>query len=142
MKKALLLGIVSLGVGVVTSYGQGYISLDNYASGTDPMVSYGSGVPANGVSGALGSGGLNSSWTAGLYWIGGTSGLVQGAGNGLPDASLGLGTGTGSTVGFDNGTVFNTPGYYSSTPAFNTGSTLNTTITLEIVVYPDRKSVV
>src|ERR1017187_6075214 len=97
MKKSLVLGILGLATAAVTSYGQGYITLDNYNGG--PLLTYGAGVPANGVSGALGSGGLNGSWTVGLYFVGGTSGLSQAAGTGMPDASLILGTGVGSTIG-------------------------------------------
>jgi hypothetical protein len=137
MKKSLLIGIVALGAGVATSYGQGYVALDNYASGTDTPVTYGANVPINGISGALGTpgAGLSSDWTAGLYWVGGTTGLSQAAGTDMPDASLALGTGTGSTTGVASSSTFNTPGFYSSIPSFNTGSILNTTITLEIVVY-------
>jgi hypothetical protein len=137
MKKSVLFGIIGLAAGVVTSYGQGFVTLDNYSSGanTTPLT-YGAGVPANGVSGALGSGAINTAWTVGLYFVGGTTGLSQAAGNGLPDPSLGLGTGNGSTQQMGGADTFGNAGFYASIPAFNSGSVANTTITLEIVVYP------
>ena len=137
MKKSILLGIVGLAAAAVTSYGQGYITLDNYASGGS-LVTYGDATtPANGVSGAFGAqgGALGSGWTVGLYFVGGTSGLVQAAGSGAIDSSLALGTGIGSTALLAGPETFNTPGYYNSTPSFNSGSTAFTTVTLEVVVY-------
>jgi hypothetical protein len=47
MKKKLFLSI--LGMVAVSSFGQGYIALDNYNSATHPLVTYGGGAPANGV---------------------------------------------------------------------------------------------
>jgi hypothetical protein len=135
MKKSVLLGILGLAAGMATSYGQGYITLDNYSSGANTTaITYGANVPANGVSGALGSGPLNTAWTVGLYFVGGTSGLSEAAGTGIPSATLALGTGTGSTAQVGVNT-FGNLGFYASVPAFNTGSILNTTATLEIVVY-------
>jgi len=139
MKKSVLLGIIGLAAGMATSYGQGFITLDNYDSNGSQaaqLVTYGAGVPANGISGAVGSGGLTSAWTAGLYWAAGTTGLSQGAGNGLPDATLALGTGPNSTVPFQLQNAFGTLGAFASIGSWNSGSTLNTTLTLEIVVYP------
>jgi len=136
MKKSILLGIVTLAAGAAASYGQGFVTLDNYSSGLiDPPVVYGAGVPANGVSGSLGTvgAGLNSSWTVGLYFVGGTTGLSQVAGSGIPDSSLAVGAGTGSTVAMSTENAAGNPGYYGSIPSFNTGA--NSTITLEVVVY-------
>jgi hypothetical protein len=137
MKKSTVLGILGLAVAAASAFGQGYITLDNYMSGTDPIITYGAGVPLNGVSGALGTvgAGLNNAWTVGLYWAPGTLALYDPAGCGMPNASLILGTGVGSTAAVAGFEVFGCPGYYSSISAFNTGSTANTTITLEIVVY-------
>jgi len=138
MKKTLLFGIVSLSIGLTTSYSQ-YILLDNYfnLSGHSLPVVYGNNMPANGVSGALGApgAGLNSAWTIGFYWAAGTTGLSQGPGWDIPHASLTLATGIGSTAQVAGDSVFGEPGYYSSIPRWNSGSTLNTTLTLEIVVY-------
>jgi hypothetical protein len=142
MKKTVLLGIVALGAAAVSAYGQGYVTLDNYNSGaflTDP-VTYGANVPANGISGPLGSGPLNSAWTVGLYYVGGNTGLSEAAGSGIPNASLAVGTGIGSTVQVAGSGAFGTPGAYNSVPAFNSGSTLNTQITLEIVVWDSADS--
>ena len=133
MKKSLILGIVSLAASVATSYGQRVITLDNYSSQTDPMLIYGPDTPANGISGMLGSGGLINSWTVGLYWAAGTTGLSQAAGFDLPDVSLTLGTGGGSTVVVATQNALGMPGYYGSITAFNIGP--STTVTLEIVVY-------
>jgi len=137
MKRTLLVGIVTLGVSAVASYGQGYIALDNYSSGNNTVpITYGANVPANGVSGALGSGPLSSAWTVGLYWVSGATGLVDPAGTGLPNASLALGTGAGSTVAIDTQNAVGNAGFYGSIPSWNAGSSTITAITLEIVVYP------
>lgn len=141
MKKSVLLGIIGLAAGVATSYGQGYLTLDNYSSGTDPAAIYGANVPANGITGANGSGALSiSAWTIGLYFVGGSSGLNQAAGNGMPDASLALGTGPGSTVPIGTENATGNPGFYGALAAFNSGSTAFTTVTLEIVAYDSAAS--
>jgi len=136
MKKSVLLGIIGLAAGMATSYGQCYITLDNYSSGSNSPLTYGAGVPANGVSGAIGSGALSSAWTVGLYFVGGSQTLTDPAGTGIPITPLALGTGTGSTIGIAGGNTGGSLGYYSSVLAFNTGSTTFTTATLELVAYP------
>jgi len=143
MKKSLVLGILGLAVAAVTSYGQGYIILDNYFSNSGNygpgFVNYGAGVAANGVSGALGTvgAGLDSNWTVGLYFVGGTTAIVDPAGNGIPNAGLALGTGTGSTAASGYSDV---AGTFSSATAFYSGSTAFTTITAEIVAYDSAAS--
>jgi len=135
MKKSIALGLLGLAAAAAPSFGQGYIWLDNYSSGTDPMLAYWPGVPANGVSGALGSGGLSSAWTVGFYWAPGNISIVQAGGWDMPDATLTLATGLGSTAQVA-GSAFGWLGYYGSPVPFDSGSTANTTLTLEIVVYP------
>jgi hypothetical protein len=142
MKKSLLFGIIGLAAGVFTAHGQGYVTLDNYSSGINPPVTYWTldppffDVPANGVSGAGGEGPLSSAWTVGLYYIGGTVSLIDPPGYGIPIAPLVLATGPGSTAVIGTQSVGGNPGYFDSIFSFNTGSTLNTTITAEVVVYP------
>ena len=137
MKKTVILAVIGMAAGVASSFGQGYVSLDSYNSGTlGAFVSYGAGVPLNGVSGAVGSGGLTGAWTAGLYWVAGTQSLSDPAGTGTPIAPLVLGTGNGSSVAFATSDTGGTLGRFSSVPSFNSGSTANTTLTLEIVAYP------
>ncbi|MGB7767341.1 MAG: PEP-CTERM sorting domain-containing protein [Verrucomicrobiia bacterium] len=47
MKKSVLLGLVGVGMGVATSYGQGTVNFANYASSSSPTITYaGSNVPA------------------------------------------------------------------------------------------------
>src|SRR5579859_263677 len=134
MKKSILLGIVALAAGAATSYGQGYIALDNYDSGANTTpITYGAGVPANGVSGALGSVGLSSAWTVGFYWAAGSTGLSEAAGSGLPSATLALATGPGSTALFATQNTAS-PGFYASAASWYAGSAL-TTITMEIVAF-------
>src|ERR1700690_3513492 len=132
MKKSILLGIIGLAAGVATSYGQGFILLDNYSS-YGPYVTYGANVPANGVSGALGSGGLNGSWTVGLYFAVGNLSLSDPMGTGTPIAPLALGTGTGSTIATYS-SAFNFPGAFQSGAGFNTGAAPGV-ITAELVAY-------
>jgi hypothetical protein len=136
MKKSVLLGIIGLAAGMATSYGQGYLSLDNYSLGSNSPLTYGANVPANGVSGALGSGPLSTAWSVGLYFVGGTQSLTDPAGTGIPVSPLVLGTGPGSSIAIGAQNAGGSLGYYGSATAFNTGSTLNTTATLEIVAYP------
>jgi hypothetical protein len=136
MKKSLLIGAIVLASGASVSLAQ-YITLDNYFSGFDLPLTFGVGVPLNGVSGAVAASGtpLNSNWTVGLYYIGGTIAISDPAGAGIPIAPLALGTGTGSTTKFDTQNAVGSPGYFGSIYSFNTGSTLNTTVTLEVVVW-------
>jgi hypothetical protein len=134
MKKSVLLGIIGLAAGVATSYGQGYIQLSNYQS-TSTLLTYGAGVPANGVSGALGSGPLSTAWTVGLYFAPGQS-ITDPAGTGIPIAPLALGTGSGSTTPIGSPNAGGNPGYYASIPFFNTGLAAGATVTLELVAYP------
>lgn len=47
MKKSVLIGIIGVGVGVATSYGQGTVFFNNYQSPSSPTITYaGSNVPA------------------------------------------------------------------------------------------------
>jgi hypothetical protein len=140
MKKSLILGILGLTAVAASSYGQGFIALDNYFSNsgaTGPgFVDYGLLVPANGVSGAPGTvgAGLNSSWTVGLYFVVGTPSITDPAGNGTPNGALALGTGAGSSVVVDS-SAFNNPGDFSAAQEFNSGGVAGDTITAEIVAY-------
>jgi len=137
MKRTLILGMISLGLSVATSYGQGYVALDNYSSGNNTYpITYGANVPANGVSGALGTvgGGISSAWTVGFYWASGATGLSQASGMDPISGTLALATGPGSTVAVDTQNS-GTPGFYASEAVWYAGSAIST-ITLEIVVYP------
>jgi len=133
MKKSLVIGILGLAAVAASSYGQGCIWLDNYLS-YGPIFTYGWGVPVNGVNGGLGSGGLNGSWIAGIYFTIGTPNITDPAGVRMPDAALSLGTGTGSTALFET-SAFGTPGEFHASQPFNTGAPVGSTITLEIVAY-------
>jgi len=141
MKKSLLLGILGLAAGVASSYGQGYITLDNYYSNGGaggPVITYGAGVPLNGVSGALGTvgTGLNGAWTAGIYFVIGTPSISDPASSLIPDAALGLGTGGGSTAVFFTSS-FGTLGEFLAANPFLVGGTggVTPTITAELVAY-------
>ena len=133
MKKSLLLGILGLAATAGTGFGQGFISLDNYST-YGPLVTYWAGVPANGVSGALGAGGLNSSWTAGLYYAIGSLAISDPPGWEMPNAALSLATGPGSTAQFQS-TTFGVAGEFQSPFAFDTGASPGP-VTVEVVVYP------
>jgi len=136
MKKSVILGILGLAaVAATSSYGQGYILLSNYASGTGTLT-YGANVPANGVSGAVGSGPLSTAWTVGLYFTAGTPAITDPAGTGIPLAPLALGTGTGSSIAIGAGNANGQPGYYASIPFFNAGVAAGSTITAEMITFP------
>jgi hypothetical protein len=136
MKKSVISGIIGLAaIAATSSYGQGYILLSNYSSQANQLT-YGAGVPANGVSGALGSGPLSTAWTVGLYFVAGSQSLVDPAGTGTPIAPLALGTGTGSSIAIGAGNANGNPGYYASIPFFNAGVAAGSTITVEMIAYP------
>jgi hypothetical protein len=138
MKKSLIIGLVSLVTAVASSYGQGFINLDNYNQ-TGGIITYGANVPANGVSGSFGTvgTGLVSGWTVGVYWALGdiTGSLNDPAGNGTPSGLLTLGTGVGSTaVMYDSS--FGTPGQFLASDTFQVpGSTAGSVVTLELVCF-------
>ncbi len=119
-----------------SSFGDGYILFDNYSSAADPAVTYGVGVPLNGVSGATGQvgAGLANGWTVGIYFALGTLNITDPAGNGIPNPSLGLGTGPGSTVAVCS-SAYNVPGFFISSTPFDTGGIADDTITAEMVAY-------
>jgi hypothetical protein len=132
MKKSLLLGL--LGLSAASSFGQGFIKLDNYTT-YGPNITYGPDF------GALAGTGLGSGWTVGLYVA---QGDVTGAigsdpyGAGLPstqNASFVLGTGLGSTTGFASANTGNTLGQFFSSPLFQASGNPNSVVTVEIVAY-------
>jgi hypothetical protein len=143
MKKSLILGLLGLATCVVTSRGQGFIALDNYDSTAQPKVTYGANVPANGVSGSLGTVGAGvtgASWTVGLYFAAGdVTGSVSSDPSGTADPStlgggLALGTGAGSTTTFFSGSF---AGQFAAASAFQATAQANglATVTLEVVAY-------
>jgi len=133
MKKSLILGILGLTAVAATSYGQGYIQLDNYNTG-GPNVTFGAG--SGGTVGA----GLDGNWTVGLYFADGNilstlnTDNTATAGNGAIDAALTLGAGSGSTAAFFT-TTFSTPGQFLAGTAFNDGFAAGDTETIELVAY-------
>ena len=140
MEKALVLGLLGLALGTGSSYGQGYILLDNYNSAVFPLVTYGAGVPIDGICGSLGTTGAalagdNSSWTVGIYFVGGTQNPIDPPGSNVPIAPFSLGTGPGATVLVGNLNTSGAPGMFAAGLLFYTGSAANTTITAEIVAY-------
>jgi len=142
MKKSLILGLLGLAASIVPSFGQGYVVLDNYNSTAHPLISYGAGVPANGVSGAPGSGAVNNAgFTVGLYFASGNvTGSVAADPTGTADpgtlgGGLALGTGAGATIALYTSS-FNTPGQYQSGAPFQvTAGAAGGTFTVEIIAY-------
>jgi len=136
MKKSILLGIAGLALAGVSASAQGYLYLDNYAQNGYSLVTsgitYGAGVPANGASGAVGSGGLSSAWTVGLYF--GTTSVSDPAGSGLPNGALTLATGQGSSATIAS-SANGTGGAFDAGIGFNTGLAVGTTIYFEVVAF-------
>jgi len=138
MKKSVLFGIIGLAVSAATSYGQGFVHLDNYVGdgAVGGLVTYGSGVPANGVSGAdgvLGTG-LLSGWTVGLYYVLGSPVISDPPSASVPIGPLVLGTGLGSTI--DVYTSTGVPGQFSPSAGFAVpGGAIGGTVTLELIAY-------
>jgi len=131
MKKSLLLGIVTLAAGAATSFGQGFIWLDNYDSTAHPLISYGTG---SGGSGALGTG-----FTVGMYIGAGTLSLpADPTGFGDPsilNPSLLLASGAGSTGASAGPLVFGTLGQYASSADYQAGLGAGATITVVLVAF-------
>src|ERR1017187_10199073 len=100
MKKLLMCGVVGLVTGSNSAVGQGFIRLDNYDTTPSPLVTFGAGVPVNGVNGQYGiaGGGLNSNWTVGFYFASRDVAADTTIGNGLVSPLLSLATGFGSTA--------------------------------------------
>src|SRR6185437_4470013 len=128
MKKSLLVGLISLTVTVVPSFGQGIITLDNYLSNS------GNGGPGfiiyNGT-------GIQAGWTVGFYWAAGNqlaSVTPDPTGIGIPSGGgLVLATGTGSTAA---SYPFNTPGTYLAAATYTTaGVATGGIITMELIAY-------
>lgn len=141
MKKSLILGLLGLAATVVPSFGQGVVFLSNYNTGGN-YVTYGANVPANGVSGANGSGGVTSSWTEGIYYVVGTP-VVPSDPNALnigdPSVFGGmtLATGANSTAPFQS-SAFGTAGAAQAGGVFvvpGTSAGGGTTITVMTVGY-------
>jgi len=144
MKRSVLLGIVGIAASVATStYGQGFIALNNYVSSSvpgSPPIMFG---PGSG--GLLGTAINVTGFTLGMYIAPGTVTLPAdpsaGSGHnfGVSDpstlnAAFALGSGAGSTAAIADARVFNAPGAYSATASYQTG-TPGGTFTLVLVAY-------
>jgi len=135
MKKSILLGVIGLAACAATSYGQGFVILDNYGA-TGGLVSYGPNVPQNGVSvpnGTLGTG-LLSGWTVGLYYVLGTPAISDLPGTADPLAPLVLGSGTGATVAVYD-TTFTAGEFQAGDPFQVPGGAAGGQVTLELIAY-------
>lgn len=113
MKRSLILALLGAACSVSSSFGQGYIFLDNYFT-FGPDITYGAGVPVNGVSGTLATpgNGLQAGWTFGFYYaLGNVTGSVAADPSGIWDPAqlgggLALATGANSTAAFFTSTGF------------------------------------
>jgi len=128
MKKSVLLAILGVSAGVVSSYGQGFVALDNYSSATSPLITYG---PSGG--GAVGAGITGSAWHVGLYFADGVSFTLSTDANGtqIPsalDARLVLGTGQGSTA------PLVAPGIFTTTQSFQGSSAVAAGVSTFMVI--------
>src|SRR5208283_2994413 len=124
MKKSLLIGIISLAAGAATSFGQGFIWLDNYDSTAHPIISYG---PGSGGSGPLGTG-----FTVGMY-IGAGALTLPSDPSGFADPSilnpsLVFASGAGGTALSAGPLVFGTLGQYASSVDYQPGLGVGQTI--------------
>ena len=134
MKKSVLFGIIGMAAGVASTYGQGFISLDNYSAGPRPLVTFGAG-----SGGTVGAGVTGGTWTVGLYFALGNVAGDATSGNGAVSGLLALGTGgsaAGATTGFLSGGY---AGLFANSTAFQatvaTPGNGGTTVTVEVVAY-------
>ena len=124
MKKTVLFGILGLAATMATSYGQGYISLDNYSAFAGGG---GNGLILNGGTGITGG------FTVGLYFAVGNVVGDATSGNGLVSGNLGLGTGAGSTAPFNGA---GTPGLFVAPVYFQgVASSTASLLTVEVIAY-------
>jgi len=136
MKKSLMLAIVGMTAGVVSSYGQGFAKLDNYNSQTNfPLITYGAG--SGGTVGA----GIGTGFTVGIYFGDGAfagSVAADPSGTASPtslNAMLVFSTNPNSTAPSANAAVANTPGYFANPSTTQVNSTAGGISTLEIVAW-------
>ena len=143
MKKSFVLGMLGLAAITASSFGAGYILLDNYDSNLNPPITYGIDIPANGVSGPLGTPGtgLLAGWTVGIYYANGNV-LSQVApdptGSAIPTTlypGFVLGTGPGSTALIYTSVLNLVPGEFLSPNTLNVGGNAGDLITAEVVAY-------
>lgn len=129
MKKSIILGMLSVGLSVASSVGQGVIMLDNYNTG-GPNILHGAG--STGTAGnAVGAG-----WNVGLYYAPGSV-LGMSAGNDLIGGPFVLGTGIGSTAAMSTST-FGTDGQFLAGAGFlidPAGPAGGATFTVVLVAY-------
>lgn len=133
MKKSLILGILGLAAGAVSSYGQGAIYIDNYQT-SGPNIS---------LSAGLGGGLVGNTFTMGLYYDPAANVNITGAigadagGTALPsdlNAAFILATGPNSTAGFASPGEFTPNGSFLIQPGAAT-SPVQSFYTLMVVVY-------
>jgi len=140
MKRTLILGILGLAASVATTYGQGFITLDNYDSTAHPLVTYGAGITGETAGTSIGVG---AGYNVGFYYVNVagnfTADFTGGGGIVLPtytgSGTLTLATGTGSTAVIADANSLNTPGMYAPTQSFQPGLGAGATVTMEVIVY-------
>jgi hypothetical protein len=150
MKKSLFLGILALAASAVSSFGQGQVYLNNYATsltGALQDVVYGAGVPnatpGAGVTTNVLAGGP---YTVGLYFVNQAGNYVSDFNSdpsGFADpttlysgpGTLLLGSGPGSTAEIGDLYAGYKPGQYSATAFFNPGLGFPGPVTLMIIAY-------
>lgn len=140
MKKSILLGIIGIAAGVaVSSYGQGFIQLQNYVSSSNPTGSS----PIRWGAGSGGTAGtaINvTGFTVGLYFAAGndvSSVAADASGTALPTdlySSFVLGTGTGSTAALVT-SAGGYPGSYLAANNFQPGLGAGAQMTIMLVAY-------
>jgi len=122
MKKSVLLAILGVSAGVASSYGQGFVALDNYSSAVSPLITYG---PSGG--GNLGAGITGSAWHVGVYFADSVSFTLSTDANGIAvpsslDARLVLGTGAGSVANIVAPGIFTTAASFQGSSAVAGGA--------------------
>jgi hypothetical protein len=129
MKKSIILSVIGMAVGVMSSYGQGQITLDNYLSSGPQIMFSGNPLPAG--------------YTAGLYY-GPANTDISGSvpadpsGTALPtdlNAQFVLATGSGSTSPFVGAGLFNATAGFVIQPDAGTISVPQNSYTLMVVAY-------
>jgi hypothetical protein len=135
MKKSLILAVLGLAAGAVSTFGQGAIALDSYSSSLNPLVRYGAGV----VGHTAGNNVLQADgFTVGFYYVAGTVSIGSDPNsNPIGDPStfsggLSLASGTGSTAPFVGASgLFSQPSSFLIAPSGAAAQTF----TLEVVAY-------
>jgi hypothetical protein len=134
MKKSIVIAVLGLTAGAVSSFGQGTITFNSYIANNSVgiLTTYGNGITGTGHSAGLG---LDAGWTAGLLYS--LTSFTDSATTDSATASNPLlaGLTTAPNTAIYQTSAGGTPGYYQGSPFQLAGGTDGQTVFFEVVAY-------